>query len=629
MKPVQLIWPALFVLLLAAPLRAQKRDLALMEQQVAAWISKPQKAPTDTVGSALVNDLIVMYIMRNQELKALNIAQSAVTIGEQMLTKCSGVDQRNVRAKFCNSYTMLCMLLRSQMAYDQAAEVAHRLLNQAKISGNNSSISSAYGQLARSHEKLGDEASALPLRWAELGYAKKASGIDQAECHLRLGQVHFSLGDLDSAVYHFQKGLVVNDQAQAPQKNVAILCELVKLYAGLADDERMEQYSTQLVALGNSVPQKRYQRRIHEGRATVYFMRSRYTETIAEMRKAQSLEVDGVDQTWQWAMHQLFALAYAAEHKNQTALLHMDSALVAHKNSLGLDKVRALAKMQADKEHERELQVAQAQVQVERSRKWLLVVITVSIFALGILGWLLFRATRIRARLLAQKNEQILSAQAQLVHSEKQREAEQVRTRISRDIHDNIGGELTKVVLLGTELMCRIDKGQSAVLAIVDRIQAQARAASSAISDVVWAADPEQDTVSSLMDHVERHALHLFEGSAITLRCDLERPGANRDISPLVKHNIFMVLKETLNNVLKYAQASEVEVSLHAEGTDYTLKVKDNGIGFQADEQASQGNGTRYMRSRAQQIGAHLELHSVPGTGTSIVLHGTLDHPSR
>lgn len=612
-----------FTLLLLRPAIAQDTAIVRSEQEAQAWLARPNRTSFDTSGLALLNDLTVMYMIRNEGLRALEVARSAVREAEHMLSHCEAAEEPFIRERLCHSYSLFIPLLRQQMAFDQAAEIAHRYIHEAKRTGNNSAIASAYGQLARCFEQLGDPASSLPLRRTEMAYARKASAINLAEYHLRLGQVHAVLGNQDSALYHFQQGLLLNDSIQAPHKSVALLSELVELFANQGNESRMEHCISRLNRLGGTVPVNQFRQRVHASRATVHFMKGRYEAAISEIIQADKLRIDLPSKEWGVAKHRLLALSRAGRHEHTKALLHLDSTLAAHKNSLGLDKVRALAQLQARKEHEQELMLAQAQIQVERSQKWLMAVIASSLLALGALSGLLLRSTRMRARLLTEKNTQILAAQAQLVRSEKEREAAQVRTRIARDIHDEIGGELTRIRLLGNEVRHLMEVDKEAASDTVERMARSAQEATGALRDIVWATDPGRDTVQGLIDHLPDMLHRQVEGSGMRIDMKLHHDGPDQNVDPAWKSQILRIVKEAVNNAVKYSEARSINLTFRSGPQDYELIVQDDGVGFDP-EVRKDGNGLRNMRARTAAINGQFQIRSSAGSGCTITVSGPI-----
>lgn len=225
-----------------------------------------------------------------------------------------------------------------------------------------------------------------------------------------------------------------------------------------------------------------------------------------------------------------------------------------------------------------------------------------------------------RYRRLRAANETIISTQQRLLESERAREAEAVRARIARDIHDEIGSELTKITLLGALAKQRLTQSLGEATETVERIRGLSKGLGNTLSDVVWAVDPQHDSVQALVDHAREFSQRMLEGTSIASVLHFEHSGQDRPIETGAKRNIFLVLKEALNNALKHAAARTIEVRLNTDADGYRLLVKDDGIGY---EKAATGNGLGNMRERAEQLGAALKVRSSRGSGTTVEMTGS------
>lgn len=226
-----------------------------------------------------------------------------------------------------------------------------------------------------------------------------------------------------------------------------------------------------------------------------------------------------------------------------------------------------------------------------------------------------------RSRLLRRTNSAILQAQARLVESEKAREASEVRTRIARDIHDQLGSDLTKLVMLGTEAKAMAQEDIASLPAIAESIERVAAEANRSLGDIVWAIDPHHDSLAGLTERVRAHCERMLRWSRVDHTIDCAHEGADRSLDPATKRDIYLVLREALNNAVKYAGAGHIQVMFRTSPAALAMEVKDDGIGLRAE---GNGNGIRNMRARAQSAGARFEL-LVEG-GTTVRLR--LDFPA-
>jgi len=194
-----------------------------------------------------------------------------------------------------------------------------------------------------------------------------------------------------------------------------------------------------------------------------------------------------------------------------------------------------------------------------------------------------------------------------------QRALELERTRICRDLHDELGAGLTEIGLLG-DLVSRKDTGPDKKFS--DEISARARDLVGSLDEIVWAINPTKDTSAALTDYFIRYAQNLL-GSA-GLRCRLETGSAHLDgfFDANVRHQLFLAFKEALNNVIIHAHATEVRIRMGFEAGQWLISVEDNGSGF--DTPAIQGSpdGLVGMRERLAKLGGRCEIKSTPKQGT-------------
>ena len=164
----------------------------------------------------------------------------------------------------------------------------------------------------------------------------------------------------------------------------------------------------------------------------------------------------------------------------------------------------------------------------------------------------------------------------QLARLEQQHAVDSDRARIAKDIHDDVGAGLTQITLL-TELARREPDQAGKHLG---RIAGSARQLTRAMDEIVWAVDPQHDTLEGLMDYVSAYAEDYLHTAGIRCRMDLPVPLPAARVEAELRYNLFLALKEALNNVVKHAQATEVWLRLRVEAKTFTLVVEDNGRGL-------------------------------------------------
>ncbi|HEY5914095.1 MAG TPA: two-component regulator propeller domain-containing protein [Verrucomicrobiae bacterium] len=197
------------------------------------------------------------------------------------------------------------------------------------------------------------------------------------------------------------------------------------------------------------------------------------------------------------------------------------------------------------------------------------------------------------------------------------REIERLRVEIAANLHDDVGARLTKVAMI-TEQVDRQTADADRIKPQVRSISQATREVIQAMDEVVWTINPRNDTLDNLANYILHYAQEYFEDTGVRCRLDLPTQLPDLSISTEVRHNLFMTIKEALNNVLKHAAASEVRIALAVEGSAVTVTISDNGKGFDPAQNRSAGEGMRNLKQRLEQIGGSLQLRSIPGSGTTI-----------
>jgi len=209
----------------------------------------------------------------------------------------------------------------------------------------------------------------------------------------------------------------------------------------------------------------------------------------------------------------------------------------------------------------------------------------------------------------------------------KQQQAiEHERERIAKDIHDDLGAGLTQI-MLQSSLARRGSQEQSE--AHLDQISGTARELVGAMDEIVWAIDPENDTLDGLVTYIGKFVEEYVTQAGLRCRLDLPPELPHLVLSAEARHNLYLAIKEALNNAVKHAQASEISFALKLQTSSFTLLVKDDGRGFipgatgtsPADSlRISSGHGLRHLASRLEKIGGTSTIRSVPGQGTEVEL---------
>lgn len=201
----------------------------------------------------------------------------------------------------------------------------------------------------------------------------------------------------------------------------------------------------------------------------------------------------------------------------------------------------------------------------------------------------------------------------------KKLEVERLRHRISRDLHDDIGSALTTINVLSKVALNKGDD-QSSVQGYLTRIKDSAQQTMESMSDIVWAINPTNDSLESMLVRMKEYAAELCEAKGIELKFDADSSIAHRKLDVAYRKNVFLIFKEAVNNAVKYSNGNNLLITLGMKADHVLhLSVADDGKGF-ADVKKNGGNGLKNMKSRAEELNGTLTINTSAENGTTVQL---------
>ena len=219
-------------------------------------------------------------------------------------------------------------------------------------------------------------------------------------------------------------------------------------------------------------------------------------------------------------------------------------------------------------------------------------------------------------RRVAQRTLQLQHEIRERERAERQHALEAERSRIARDLHDDLGSSLTEInVLASTGQRPRAGDGSHPTL--FKTIADKARGLVAALDVIVWAVDPEDNSLQSLADYLSGYTREYLANPSIACRFKIPVTLPDVQLDGEIRHELLMVVKETLNNIVRHAGATEVEFQLSVTADVLEIRIVDNGKGFDPNTEAG-GYGLRNRSARLTKIGGGCHIESRAGVGTTV-----------
>ena len=199
------------------------------------------------------------------------------------------------------------------------------------------------------------------------------------------------------------------------------------------------------------------------------------------------------------------------------------------------------------------------------------------------------------------------------------------RERIALDLHDGLGGEITQLVLSGETYRRNFDAA-SLEAEMLARLCDKSRGLIREMNETVWLMNSQRDNHRDLAFYIVKYAENVFHNSPIRCRFDVED-----DLPPWpcdlgIRRNLFLAVKEALNNILRHSQAATAEIGIRRSRGELVVTIRDDGQGF-VPSVKNVGNGLDSMRLRTEEAGGKFALESTLGRGCKIEFRVRLQVP--
>ena len=202
-------------------------------------------------------------------------------------------------------------------------------------------------------------------------------------------------------------------------------------------------------------------------------------------------------------------------------------------------------------------------------------------------------------------------------YHKKQLKEIEIRNKISRDLHDDIGATLSSIHIYGELANTVLEKKPDHSKEIIGKMTTQAKDLMGRMGDVIWSMKPAADEKYSFTTRLKNYSSELLLPKEITCDFDIDETVIKKISDPIVRKNILLIAKEAMNNIAKYSSATNASISMQQLNDTVILIIKDNGKGFE-NTTALNGNGLNNMKQRCEQLKGTCKYQSEAGNGVCI-----------
>lgn len=220
--------------------------------------------------------------------------------------------------------------------------------------------------------------------------------------------------------------------------------------------------------------------------------------------------------------------------------------------------------------------------------------------------------TKERERLRVENDKKALEMQVAIMEAQQEE-----RNRISADMHDELGSGVTAIRLMSEIVKTKMKED---TLPEIDKISNSANDLITKMNTIIWTMTSSNDTVENLITYIRTYAVDFFETTPVD--CEFKMPAniPNIQLSGEKRSNIFLAVKESLNNILKHAKATKVVINVEIDDK-LTISIQDDGVGVDFETIRRFGNGLKNMKSRLERINGHFSIINNGGALTQFEMN--------
>ncbi len=192
-----------------------------------------------------------------------------------------------------------------------------------------------------------------------------------------------------------------------------------------------------------------------------------------------------------------------------------------------------------------------------------------------------------------------------------------VRNNIARDLHDEVGSNLSNISLFNAVAIEKAAKVDTTLRPLLAKIAEYTQQSQEAMSDIVWMISSKNDQFDNIVIKMRSYAENILEDTPIQVHFNFANDLSGITLDMLLRKNLYLIYKEALNNMLKYAHCKNCWISMTKQHNKLVLTIIDDGVGFELAKVKS-GNGLLNFEKRAKELKGTLELKTAPNEGTKL-----------
>ncbi|MGB1004746.1 MAG: tetratricopeptide repeat-containing sensor histidine kinase [Salibacteraceae bacterium] len=511
---------------------------------------------------------------------------------------------------------------------DSAFALMYEALDLQKNTKNLALLAEIYlnlGHLASTNNQSESEVLNFYSQVEEIGTTLNDQEL-LVQVHNELGSYYFNTQQLGKSLSHH---LEVSDLLRITPDSISEVSNfnnLANCYVEMEAYEVAENYYLKQIKWSKELSLLEEEALAHYNLGVLFFKQNQYNTSLSYFSESLSQYQILMDLPGQAKNYQSMSAVKAARKDYKSAFnLHVLYADLS-KKILNNERQQTIAELQVKydtQQKELALQLSQEEEKTQKAQKNVFITGSIVLALLLLLAILIYaqkqRVNEKNRILQEQKMKGVLDDQELKTYQAMMKGQEEERLRISADLHDRLGSMLSTVKLLFSGLEDKIDQQQESnnqqynkAKYIIDDACTEIRRISHNLGAGMVANFGLTKAVHELCDSINQ---------SDKIACYFSHHHIPDDVPLKVETELYRIVQEAFNNIIKHAQASEIQVQLNGHPNEINLIIEDNGVGFDAkDKKSTTGLGLKSIQNRVSLLGGSYHLDTVKGRGTTFII---------
>ncbi len=411
-----------------------------------------------------------------------------------------------------------------------------------------------------------------------------------------IGTVYDDMKQYQEAESHYKKGLSYAEKANYKLLQTDLLTNLGLIYRKTGEYERSEKYLKRSVAICKEINLRIPLKTIYHNLGDLYYFRESYSEAEKYYLEALEIAKETENPDYLYTANRALAELYEETRDFKKAYEYRVASEISKDSMFKIETAQnteeLLRKYEAEK---KEQEIALLNIRNEKTS-----LVNKSLMGGGIAFILL---TGLSAVYLLNRNK-----------LKRLEESQRLRNKIASDLHDEIGSTLSSIMLISDIAKKKEGNDQR----MFSKINSDSKTMMDSVDEIVWSISPVHDNLQGIILRIREFAAPLAESAGFAFEITAAGEIGQLNLPADVRRNLYLIIKEAVNNLAKYSDATQAGLSFERQKRVFRIIVQDNGKGF--DPGLTSGrNGLKNMRMRAGEIRASLDIAS-SSAGTVLTL---------